>query len=231
MIRSLLPAGVVLAAAALPAAAGAATWSVPLDPCYVAVGPAPEQRQILHIKTAGFTPLQPVDVVVDGAPADTDGDGSPNQIYADENGRVIVDARVPYQSDGERPFGVSVSERANPINAANAAPEVTALTVRLRPAQAAPSRRVRFHGRGFVKRAPVWAHYLFRGKVRRTVRLVRRPHGDCGTFTVRRRQIPVARPHTGHWTLQVDQQKAYSAAPDSVFVRLAIDVQRVVRHG
>jgi hypothetical protein len=219
-----------LVAAALPATARAAAWTQPLDPCYVSVGPAAEQRQLARIRAEGYTPLAPVDVSFDGAPADTTGDGSPDQVYADATGHVRVDVRVPYQTDGERPFAVSVSERSDPANAVSAVAEVTALAVRLRPAQAAPSRRVRFHGRGFIKHTAVWGHYVYRGKLRRTVRLVRRPHGACGTFTVRRRQIPVFRPRTGHWTLQVDQQRLYSPAPNSVFVRLDIDVQRVIRH-
>jgi hypothetical protein len=88
---------------------------------------------------------------------------------------------------------------------------------------------VQFIGRGFTKRAPVWAHYLYRGKVRKTVRLVRRPTGDCGTFSVRRKQIPVFRPKIGKWTLQIDQQKAYASAPNSVFVRITITVGRRIR--
>jgi len=46
---------------------------------------------------------------------------------------------------------------------------------------------------------------------------------------VRKRQIPVKHPQTGTWTLQVDQQKRYSRAPASVFVRVSILVQRVFR--
>ena len=65
--------------------------------------------------------------------------------------------------------------------------------------------------------------------MRRTVRLVRRPGGDCGTFSVHRRQIPVLRPRIGKWTLQVDQQKVYAKAPDSVFVRITITVGRRIR--
>src|SRR2546423_7513316 len=220
---------IAVLALALPAIARAAAWTQPLQPCYVSVGPAVAQRQLAKIRAEGFTPLAPVDVSFDGAPADTDGDGSPNQVFADANGRVAVDVRVPYQPDGQRAFGVVVSERADPANGVSTSSLVTAVTVHLRPAQAAPSRRVRFHGRGFLKPAGIWGHYLFRGTVRRTVRLAGRPQGACGTFNVRRRQIPVARPHTRRWTLQVDQQRRYSPAPDSVFVRLVIDVEKLIK--
>jgi hypothetical protein len=215
--------------AAVPASAHAAAWTQPLDPCYVSVGSAPEQRQIAHILAQGFTPLEPVDLLVDGAPADTNGDGSPDPVYANEAGQVRVDVRVPYQSDGERAFPVSVSERAAPSNAVTANPEVTAVAVTMRPAHAPVGQRVRFRGRGFLKRAPVWAHYVFAGKVKKTVRFVRGPQGACGTFSVRRRQLPIDHPHLGEWVLQVDQQRRYSPTPASVLARQPIHVQRCTR--
>jgi hypothetical protein len=229
MLRPRLLLATLALTAVLPASARAATLSQPLNRCYVSVGPESEQRQIARVRAAGFTPNAPVDVLVDGGPADVTGDGVPDPVSADPSGRVIVDVRAPYQTAGQRPFGISVAEHANPANRVSAVSSVTALTVDLRPAQAAPSRRVHFVGRGFTSRAPVWAHYVFRGKLRRTVRLVRRPKGSCGTFSVRRRQIPVVRPRTGRWTLQVDQQKAFSPTPESVFVRLDITVAKVIR--
>ena len=46
---------------------------------------------------------------------------------------------------------------------------------------------------------------------------------------VRRRQIPVKKPALGRWTLQVDNQKTYSAMPDSVFKTLIIQVTQKLR--
>jgi hypothetical protein len=214
---------------ALPASAHAAAWTQPLDPCYVSVGPAAQQRQIARIRAGGFAPLAPVDLTVDGVPADTTGDGSPDQIYADPAGQVRVDIRVPYQSDGERPFPVSVSERGAPANAVTANPEVTAVAVTMRPANAPVGQRVRFRGRGFLKHTTIWAHYVFAGKVKKTVRFARRPQGACGTFSVRRRQLPIYRPHLGEWLLQVDQQRRYSATPAGVWFRQPIHVRRCTR--
>jgi hypothetical protein len=88
---------------------------------------------------------------------------------------------------------------------------------------------VQFRGRGFTGDGRVYAHYLYKGKVRKTVTLSRTTRPPCGTFSVRKRQIPVKRPKTGTWTLQVDQQQRYSRAPASVFVRVSILVQRVFR--
>jgi hypothetical protein len=217
------------AVAALPAAASAATWTAPLARCYVSVGPAPAQRQVVTIGASGFTPLAPVDVLEDGVPADATDDGQPDPFYADPAGAVNARVRVPYVAQGARPFSLSVTEHANPANTVSVTGRVTALAVTLQPAKARPSRRVRFQGRGFIKAAPVWAHYLYKGTVRRTVRLVRRPAGACGAFTVHQRQIPVVKPKVGRWLLQVDQQRAYAATPDSVFVRITITVGRHIK--
>ena len=75
----------------------------------------------------------------------------------------------------------------------------------------------------------MWAHYLYKGKVRKTVRLVRKINNPCGLFSVKRKQIPIKRPKLGPWRLQVDQQRKYSRAPNGVNVRADIDVQRVFK--
>ena len=217
------------ALAALPSGAGAATWTAALKRCYVSVGPEPDRRQVFVVGATGFPAFAPVDVLLDGQPADATDDGQPDPFYADPGGNVNARVRAPYQPVGERPFTLSVTEHANSANAVTVTSQVTALTAELRPAQAPPSRRVRFSGRGFTNPAPVWGHYLYHGILRRTVRLARRPEGACGAFAVRRRQIPVVRPRMGKWTLQVDQQKIYAAAPNSVFVRIIITVGRRIR--
>jgi hypothetical protein len=224
-----LVAATLCALAAGAGPAGAAVWTAPLDRCYVSVGPDVYQRQVVAVGARAFPPLAPVDVLIDGQPADATGDGQPDPFYADPSGDVTARLRVPYQAADERPFSLTVTEQANPGNTVTVTSRVTALAATLRPAKAPPSKRVEFAGRGFTKAAPVWGHYLYRGILRRTVRLVRRPSGDCGTFSVRRRQIPVPQPRIGKWTLQVDQQKAYAKAPDSVFVRITITVGKRIR--
>jgi hypothetical protein len=230
MIRlSAILVSALCALAVLPATAGAAVWTATLARCYVSVGPDVHDRQVVAVGARGFPPLAPVDVMLDGQPADATDDGQADPFYADPNGDVTARLRVPYQAADERPFTISVTEHTNAGNSVTVTSKVTALTATLQPATARPSRRVQFSGRGFVKAAPVYGHYLYRGFVRRTVRLARHPQGDCGTFSVRRRQIPVAVPRTGKWTLQIDQQRRYASAPDSVFVRIIITVGRRIR--
>jgi hypothetical protein len=93
---------------------------------------------------------------------------------------------------------------------------------------------VRFRGRGFTGAGAVYGHYLYvradgTRRLRRTVRLAR-PEGSCGTFAVRRRQIPLRRPRTGLWILQVDQQRDFADQPDSAKVEVEIRVSRTFRN-
>jgi hypothetical protein len=215
--------GALLAAALLlPASTQAATLN-PLKPCYISVTQrtpgAPDQitREGLDLGGSGFTPNALVDVSFDGKLDRT--------VQADATGSLPPQVlQSPYRARGEGPFTLTAAEQGNPANSVTLTSRTTALALRLRPREAVPRRRIRFSGRGFTEQKAVWAHYLYKGKVRKTVRLVRRIDNDCGRFSVRRKQIPVKNPRTGNWTLQVDQQRRYSRAPDSVFVRVKIEV-------
>ena len=222
MTRRLL--GAALAAAVLtPASAHAAALN-PLKPCYISVTQrapgAPDQitRERIDLAGSGFTPNALVDVSFDGTLETT--------LQADAAGNLLLanPLQSPYRARGEGPFTLTAAEQGNPANTVALTSRTTALALRLRPREARPQRRIRFSGRGFTEQKAVWAHYLYKGKVRKTVRLVRRIGNPCGQFSVRRKQIPIKRPRTGNWTLQVDQQRRYSRAPNSVFVRVKIEV-------
>ena len=212
--------GAVAAALLAPQAASAAALD-PLVPCYRSVDSV--TRESVHVHGTGFTPGQAVTVRIDGVVVQ-------DEVFASIDGEVIGDVTAPYVKSGERPFTLSVTEDNQPANTASAASRVTALGLRLKPRIATPSRRVRFIGRGFTDGTSVYAHYLRGEKHRKTVRLGA-PEGPCGRIDVKRRQIPIKRPATGRWTLQVDNQPDYSAEPVSVFVRLAITVRRALRPG
>jgi hypothetical protein len=208
-----------LATGLLAAPAAAAPELQPLKPCYVSAGEAEERREGVVLRGTGFTPNAALDVYIDGVIVLS---GTANVV-----GDLEATVKAPFQRAGEREFGVTVVERDTPVNAAGALSRVTALGVTLRPREARSSRRVRFRGRGFTAAAPVYAHYLYGGRVRKTVRLGRQPTTPCGTFNVRRRQIPIRRPRTGDWTLQIDQQRRYSAEPATNWVRLLIRLREV----
>jgi hypothetical protein len=219
MTARLIPATLV-AFAVLAAPAAAAPTMQPLKPCYVSAGEANDRRERMQIAGTGFTPNAEVDVLIDGVAVATG--------TADPLGELAASVSAPYQDAGERAFTLSVVERANPAQVASAPSRVTALAMTLRPRQARPSKRVRFRGRGFTGSGQVYAHYLYGGKVRKTVRLGR-TRGACGTIAARRRQIPLRRPRTGAWTLQVDQRRDWAADPGTNWVRLLIRVRRVFR--
>ena len=201
-----------LAFAMIAAPATAATLA-DLKDCYVSAGEGSGQLEDIVVRGDGFAPMSMVEVLIDGVVVGNAPTGSVGEF------RLKVDA--PYQPRGERAFTL---EARDGVNAVTTQSRVTNLAVFMRPKRAAPSRRVRFRGRGFMLDAPIYAHYLYDGDEQKTVRLTRRSTAPCGTFGVRRRQIPVAKPRTGRWVVQFDQKKAYSPQPDPVWVRLPIDV-------
>jgi hypothetical protein len=204
-----------LAVLAAPPAAPAAALD-PLEPCYVAA--ARDRTEPVHFGGSGFTPDARLDIAVDGVvvsrdvPVMMDGTLPPGDIPA------------PFIREGRRRFTVTATEQRTGITA-SAVSRVTALDLELRPSRARPSSRVLFHGSGFTDPGPVFAHYLYRRKVRKTVRLGR-PRGRCGHLRVRRVQLPIRRPRVGTWTLQADQQRRYRWPPASSAYRLQIVVRR-----
>jgi hypothetical protein len=222
--RLLAVPGVLLLGALLPASASAAVID-PLKPCYVTAGTAAQpQAEGVAIVANGFTPNSKVDLTMDGRPV-------PNGIglQADPAGILNLTPTpvpAPFIAEGSREFSVTLTEQGNPANTATATARTTALSVSVRPEQAPPSKRIRFKGAGFTDDKGVYAHYLYKGKVRRTVRMARRT-GTCGTWRKRARQIPVDEPRTGLWTVQFDQRKRYVKPTQTfagVYVRLRISV-------
>ena len=214
--------GAALAALALLPATAQAAALAPLKPCYISVTQPTGSKitEPLDLAGNGFTAGSLVDVSFDGRLDRT--------IQADAAGNLPPQIlQSPYQAKGQGTFTLTAAERGNPANTVALPSRTTALTLKLKPKRARPSTRIRFKGAGFTAQKAVWAHYLYKGKVRKTVRLVKRIKNPCGTFSVKRKQIPIKRPKLGVWRLQVDQQKRYSRAPDGVNVRADIKVQKV----
>jgi len=209
-----------LVAALLPAAPAVGAELEPLKPCYVSAGAEEAARESIHVRAHGFTPYAEVVVLLDGVEV--------VRTPTDAVGYAEATVAAPYREQGEGEVVLTMQDPVNPAAAVIATTRVTALTTELSPARAQPSERVRFRGRGCTGDRGVYAHYLLRGRERRTVRLAK-PRGACGTFSVRRRQIPVRRPDTGRWLVQVDQKRRYSEAPGTNWVRLLIRVRRVFR--
>jgi hypothetical protein len=206
----------------LPGAAHAATLT-PIKACYVTSTDEVSgvvRREPVQFSGSGFTPGGLVDIAVDGKVERT--------VQADAAGTLPAQAlEAPYRRKGQREFRLTATDQANPTNTVEAVSNVTAFDVNISPATAAPSSRVRFAGRGFTQPGTVYGHYLYRGHVRKTVKLSKLPQAPCGTFKVKRRQIPVRNPRLGQWTLQIDQEKKYRRAPEHGAIKVIIRVQRV----
>ena len=214
-LRLLAATAFVLALSATPAQAATLAG---LKPCYASTGRASEQRENIVVAGDEFLQMWTVEILIDGVVVGTAPTGSVGEF------QVIVDA--PFQRRGQRRFTLEVRDGLNSVVTQS---RVTDLAVKVRPRRAAPSRRVRFRGRGFMRDAPVYAHYLYGDKKRKTVRLARRPKGSCGKFRVKRRQIPIRNARTGRWIVQIDQRRKYAPEPNPVWVRLPIDVVQVFR--
>lgn len=235
--------GALLIALALPAAADAATFTTTLKPCYVTAGTATNrQSEGFRVTGAGFGVNSTVNLAIDGQPV-LGPDGNPllnpttglpigNNLQADDQGLLDVPGLVPapWIKSGRRDFTVTLTDNVLPGNVATATSKTTALDVSVKPERARPSQRIRFTGSGFTGAKPVFAHYVHGGKLRRTVRMARKP-GVCGTWSARRRQIPVRKAGQGLWTVQFDQLRKYHNGTKgrlkSVYVRLGINVRLV----
>jgi hypothetical protein len=214
MVRVAVVATLVLACAA--ASAQAATVE-PLKACYVSAGLTDGERETLVIRGEDFGQLGTVEVLFDGVVMGSALTGSV--------GEFEIRLPAPFQQAGERAFTVTVRDATAEISQTT---HVTNLAMTVRPKRATPRRRVRIRGRGFTRKAPVYAHYLFAGSEQATVRLARRSTAPCGTFSVRRRLLPVENAANGRWIMQVDQKRTYSPEPDPVWVRRPIDVVQIV---
>jgi hypothetical protein len=218
VMRALVVAVAGLAAAA-PAAGATPFLRNQLKPCYVSA--RPDARETVTIDAGGFDPYAPIAVLVDGVQQQEPPPTS------DANGDLRGTVQAPWQPVGQRQFTLQLADTADPPDMLVVTPMVTALGVSVTPARAKPSRKVTFSGSGFTEARPLFAHYLFHGRLRKTVRLGF-PAPPCGTFQFRARQIPVPHPHTGEWTVVFDQRRRYPATAP-VSDRLIIRVRRVPR--
>src|SRR5215207_8421381 len=137
------------------------------------------------------------------------------------SGTLSFEVAAPYVKRGIEEFTITLTEVGNEANTVSATAKSTALGVSLRPSSAKPSDKVRFEGLGFTNDAPIYAHYLHKGRLRRTVRMAREPR-QCGGFRVHRRQIPIRRPGLGDWIVRFDQSKQLTRPPDGNYVRLRL---------
>jgi len=220
--------GALVTVLALPAAAHAAQLDQALRPCYAttqaldANGDVQDVSEPVNIKASGFTPNSLVDISIDGNVV------APN-VATDASGVIgalsATQLTAPFMATGQREFTVTITEQGNPANVVTATAHTTALGVTVKPQATKPFKQVRWKGRGFTAEKAIYAHWVYKGKVRKTVKMSRNP-GLCGTFEKKTPQIPVASPGLGRWTVQFDQAKKFKANPSTTFVRITIVISR-----
>jgi hypothetical protein len=215
-LRSITAATALSAALAAPAQA--APTLAALNPCYVAAQEG--QREYVTVKGTGFTPFTRVGVYLDNILQD--------EPLTAVDGSLQGTVRAPWPEVPQRAFVLRVTEYGKPENTASTTSLVTRLSVSQTPKQASTSRRVRFRGRGFTNPRPVYAHYVFAGRSRKTVKLGM-PTPPCGVFSVRRKQFPFKkRPQVGVWTIQFDQEARYNPQA-AIRVPLTVKVRRRIK--
>ena len=225
--RILAVSGALLIALAVPAGAKAAVTIDQLSkPCYVtALTGGERQGEGMVVKAHGFTANSLVDISFDGELAYT---GRQTDANGDLGVLSPLVVPAPFIRKGSADFTMTLTEQGNPANSATITGRHTALGVKVKPRRARPSSKIRFSGAGFTANKPVYAHYVYGGKVRKTVKMSRDPN-KCGEWTRRARQIPVSDPGIGLWTVQFDQLKKYKDPVttqnfNSVYVWLQISV-------
>jgi hypothetical protein len=225
LLRTTLLAAVVSAFSAAPALAQTADppFLDGIKPCYVAAQES--QREFVAVSGHNFTPFAYVDLYVD----DIQQTGAGDQPQADVHGLLAGAVQAPFIEEGERTFVLRASERDNASIRATYTSKVTRLSVEQTPPAAATSDRVRFKGRGFTDLTrPVFMHYVFAGKSKKTIQLGL-PTGDCGLFSVKRKQFPFKKsPQVGVWTIQFDQSFTYNPKAQ-VRVPLTIKVKKTIK--
>ena len=231
--RIVAATGALVIALLVPAGAEAAVIE-PLKPCYVTADtPSGPEQEGVAIRATGFTANSKVDLVIDGQMPPGGDD-----LQTDASGSIMLPPETvpaPFIPSGSKQFTITLTQTDNLANTASATALTTALGVDVEPRRARPSQRIRFEGSGFTGAKPVYAHYVYKNTLRKTVRMARKTTA-CGGWTAHRPQIPVRDAKAGTWIVQFDQSKRYRDArrPDSglksVFVLIKISVTLVPRN-
>jgi hypothetical protein len=190
---------IALAAAAMtagPAAAASAATIAVNKACF-------DENAPMTVTGAGFTPGDTVDLSATGvfstAPVDAGGQFA-----------VLVTAPLLGKiGPAHHAFTLTATSESNPSLAAAAPFDVTTFAVSTKPAQARPSKRVRFSFSGFTPGRSIYAHYVHKGTVRATSHFgIAAP--PCGTLSARERLYPGNHPATGLYHVQFDSRRHYS---------------------
>ena len=187
-------AAIAAGALAAPGSAQGATLTAKVTkPCYGTADSVP-------LVGAGYTPGSKVRLAREGLPF-------PQPITPNAAGGFAIRARLSTIPEGKTQTVFSATETTNAAIAANSAPvRVSATTVRIRPANAAPTALRRIRANGFTRGKTLYMHVV-RNRRSRNVR-VGRLKGACNAVTARRRFLR-RNFRTGRYRLQFDAFRRY----------------------
>jgi hypothetical protein len=112
-------------------------------------------------------------------------------------------------STQEQSFALGAYDDVNPAAVATTQFRQVRVGYELKPDHARPASTVRHTVRGFINNVPLYIHYRFGGKTKKTVKLGV-TSSPCGIVTKRMPFLPVSPARTGRWNLFIDQKKKFS---------------------
>jgi hypothetical protein len=192
------------AALALPSVAAAGTVQfTPPVPCLQA-------GKSYAITGTGFSPFRTVSF---------SGDGVTTSYEAGEDGSFSTDAGgglgvSEYDSFTPKTVNVTVTD-LNPALSTSISFEVVKFGSNL-PVKGKPSKVVTWEFAGFLNSAPIYAHYLYERKEKKTVRFGT-GQGPCGTLSKRAVRFPIKKPKNfGTWEVRIDSNPKWSRNSESL---------------
>jgi hypothetical protein len=158
---------------------------------------------------SGFSPHG--DVALSTSTASNPAPKNLASVRADANGNIAGRVDPPaFRSDStmQQSFNLIAIEVANPANTATSTFREVRFGFDTRPSTGRPARRVTYTARGFLPGKAVYAHFRFRGKTRRDVK-VGVATAPCGIVSKKMRLLPT-KTRFGRWSIFMDQAPTYS---------------------
>ncbi|MDX6689064.1 MAG: hypothetical protein QOG15_521 [Solirubrobacteraceae bacterium] len=196
----------LIGAAASAAPAGAATITVPS--CVVDYGAA-AQIPSLPISGTGFTPGGGVNISY--ASTANPSPGLLGSTDTDAAGNFSANSLpVPFKSatTKQQAFVLAATDAVNPAITAATQFQQVRFGASANPSKGRAKHKVHYTARGFTIGLPVYMHFRFHGKTKKTVRLAT-AKPPCGIATRKLKLLPT-KVRYGTWKVYIDQSKTYN---------------------
>jgi hypothetical protein len=213
-LAALTTAAVALVAPAA-ASAQATLMTTPAKPCF-------GSGDRVNFHGGGFTPGGIVDFTRDGEPVEAN-----PPITALADGTVNAGLTV-FNEQGVEQRSYAATDRINPALTAAAPVTVSELDVNMRPRSGAPSQPRRISAVGFTGGSTLWAHIVFKGKVRNL--RIGALKGACRNLTKRARLFG-PNPPFGRHLIRFDTSRRFRRAAPEQEVSFSFRIFRMSNPG